>query len=303
MYCLSCNSKNIKHYAFAKDIEYFSTEKIFEYYQCELCKTLSINQIPSNMLSVIYPKNYYSFLPQRAGFLLKVKIFLDGLLFKKISKNFKKNKLSALDVGGGAGWMLDVLKKSDSRFHETQIVDIDESAKKIAEAKGHSYFCGKFENFYSEKKYDLILMLNLIEHVENPSEILEKCYECLETNGLILIKTPNIDSLDAKIFRHKNWGGFHCPRHWVLFSMDSFKLLAERTGFEILMFKYTQGSPFWAWSVFALIQKAGLVHADAKRPSYTHPLIPFLTIIFAGFDFLRMPFTKTSQMFFVLKKK
>jgi SAM-dependent methyltransferase len=302
MICLSCGSTKLENFSKATDVEYFTTDDIFNYNRCLSCDTLSIDPIPSDQLSLIYPKNYYSFQTQKAGFLLKVKIYLDGLLFKKILSQLKENTINALDIGGGAGWMLDVLMSCDPRISKRQVVDIDAQAKSLAEQKGHSYFCGKFEDFKYVEKFNLILMLNLIEHVENPKEILKKAYDCLEKDGFVLIKTPNFKSLDANLFRHNNWGGYHCPRHWVLFSMDSFESLAKSIGFSIDKKSYTQGSPFWAWSTLHLLQRGGLVTVSADKPAFQHSLIPFLMLFFAVFDFLRMPFFKTSQMIFVLKK-
>ena len=34
------------------------------------------------------------------------------------------------------------------------------------------------------------------------------------------MKTPNVEGLDAKLLRHRNWGGYHAPRHWVLFTPE-----------------------------------------------------------------------------------
>ena len=51
------------------------------------------------------------------------------------------------------------------------------------------------------KKYNLILLLNLIEHIADPTATLKKLTEYLEPGGIILIKTPNIDSLDFRIFK------------------------------------------------------------------------------------------------------
>src|SRR5439155_27337673 len=107
--------------------------------------------------------------------------------------------------------------------------------------------------------------------------------------------------LDARWFRHRNWGGFHCPRHWVLFDKESFLAVASKAGLVPHHFKYTQGAPFWAISLMAALHKRGWVQINATRPSFMHPLYRLFLILFAGFDFLRSPFAKTSQMFCVLR--
>ena len=117
---------------------------------------------------------------------------------------------------------------------------------------------------------------------------------------MVLIKTPNIDSLDYRWFQHRNWGGFHCPRHWVLFQRESFLSLATKAGLSVSRFAYTQGAPFWAVSVLAALQERQLIRLGANRPAYQHPLYRVLTLLFAAFDFLRRPLAKTSQMFVIL---
>lgn len=302
MKCLACGSIETSFYTRAKDVEYFTSDRQFSYFVCKECGSLSIDPVPIEQLSIIYPKNYYSFSPQKMGLLLRVKTFLDQLFFKKFLSLLKRKELKVLDVGGGEGWMLDVVKNTDSRVVHTQVVDIDDRAQALAQAKGHKYFCGRFEEFPVDQKYDLILMLNLIEHVSNPRAILEKAFQAMSEGGFLLIKTPNIESLDARLFKDLNWGGYHCPRHWVLFSMISLEKLAVSVGFHVEIKKYTQGSPFWTWSVLHWLHSKNLIKMSAEKPAFQHPLNPFLSLIFAAIDFLRVPFFKTSQMFLVLKR-
>ena len=51
-----------------------------------------------------------------------------------------------------------------------------------------------FEEFNSDKKYDLILMMHILEHVEDPDYILKKYSKFLEKNGKIIIIVPNANS-------------------------------------------------------------------------------------------------------------
>jgi hypothetical protein len=146
------------------------------------------------------------------------------------------------------------------------------------------------------------LALNLIEHVANPLDVVSNLRECLTPEGMVLIKTPNVDSLDARLFRHRNWGGFHCPRHWVLFDKQSFLSLICRAGLVPLQFKYTQGAPFWSVSVVAMLEKRKWIRLDGAHPTYLHPLYKLLVILFAGFDLLRAPFARPSQMFWILRR-
>ena len=146
-------------------------------------------------------------------------------------------------------------------------------------------------------------MLNLIEHVSDPAAVLRKARDLLSPTGRIVIKTPNFDALDARLFRHASWGGYHAPRHFVLFNRESLQRVVDDTDLSVLDFSYTQGAPFWSVSVLDALRKRGLVRVDASRPAVYHPLFPILQAAFAAFDMIRSPFAKLSQMQIVLGRR
>ncbi|MEQ1676364.1 MAG: class I SAM-dependent methyltransferase [Chitinophagaceae bacterium] len=287
----------------AKDYEYFSVPGEFSYYGCNDCGAIFIHPVPVSLLKKIYPPNYYSFVNKRKNIVVRLKEWLDKRYFKKILKRLPGKELSVLDVGGGTGWMLDVLKNTDSRILFTQSVDIDSAAKNVAEENGHAYFEGTIEDFVTTKKFDLILLLNLIEHVADPLAVLQKAETVLSPGGVIVIKTPNTDSLDARIYKRSYWGGLHCPRHWVIFSEKSFRHLLLSTGLKIKKLNYTQGAPFWAFSIIASLYRKKMVRISANRPIIFHWLFAPISAGFAIFDFIRRPFAKTSQLFIILHKE
>lgn len=302
--CLCCGERGTSSFwAKATDLEYHTTSEPFDFLLCGSCGSIFIHPVPVDRLSEIYPPNYYSYSQSRNSLIHHIKTELDKRYFQQLLKTVPGKMLNALDIGGGAGWELNILKQADSRISFTQIVDLDPDAEKFAVKNSHQYFCGKIENFSSAHTFDVILMLNLIEHVANPLAILEQVRTLLSADGIIIIKTPNIDSLDARLFRHRNWGGYHCPRHWVLFTKESLSGLIHRAGLHVIETKYTQGAPFWTISVLSWLEGMGLVSITRSRPVVYHPLFPFLSAFFAGFDFVRGIFSKNSQMFFVLGRR
>lgn len=301
--CPICQHRNIKLWCTAKDFEYSSSDKQYTYLRCEYCKTIFIDSIPEEELHQIYPVNYYSFLPSKKNLVTKIKECLDKRLLKKVLRTFTCTELKVLDIGGGTGWICDLVKSIDSRIIATQIIDIGDSAKKIAEAKGHRYFKGILEDFETTDKFDLILMVNLIEHVQNPVFVLEKAASLLSPGGKILIKTPNTNSLDCKLFKKTYWGGLHAPRHWVIFSEKSFRMTLQKLNLNVCSFKYTQGGAFWAFSLLFLLSRVGVIKLDSKRPLVYHSLFPLFAGIAAAFDFVRKPFSSLSQMFFIVENQ
>ena len=295
--CPVCTRPCVARYATARDIEYFTSPDDFTFYRCTDCDVLFLDPMPLDRLAEIYPKNYYSF---DAGgdrsIAQRIKQLLDRRAFRALTSAISGPSLAALDVGGGSGWLLNDLRRADPRVERTAVVDLDPHAEEIARRNGHAYHLTTFEQFETGERFDIILMLNFIEHVADPVRVLRRARELLRPGGRLWIKTPNFDALDARLFRHRSWGGYHAPRHFVLFTKSSLMRHCEAAGFTVAHCSYTQGAPFWTVSLINELRVLGLCSVSAERPSIEHPLAPALHVAFAAFDFLRKPFSKTSQI-------
>lgn len=296
--CINCRSTSHESWANVRDIEYNTSTEVFNYRHCKDCDCLFISDPPVDRLSEIYPDNYYSYDENSMTLLSRIKEHLDNRTFRKLCNGLGEGPLSALDIGGGTGSALTALRKNDDRFNYSAVVDLDERAEKIAKQKGHEYFRGRFEDQSFERRFDLILLLNLIEHVAEPAVLLDTAERVLNQRGRILIKTPNWRSLDHDLFRHRNWAGFHCPRHWCLWTKDSFESLVSNSGLAVDKMWYTQGAPFWAASILGLSSFS----KSRQKPLVSHMLFPPLAGLFASVDMVRGILQPLSQMYFILRK-
>ena len=301
--CLACGARASTVWATARDEEYHTGPESYTFRRCDACDVLFIDPVPRDELTRIYPPTYYSVSDGSSSAVYRLKAWLDRRLFRSLVRRLGGPELRVLDVGGGAGWELSLIKSIEPRVKLTMVVDIAAGAADAARAAGHEYFCGRVEDFVSEERFDLVLMLNVIEHVDDPHAVLGKIRGLLSLQGVVLVKTPNYESLDARLFRHANWGGYHCPRHWVLFNRESFVALADRAGLSVQRFQYTQGAPFWATSLLIGLARHKLIAITTDRPLHTHSLYSLLVPLFAAFDFARRPFAKLSQMFVVLERR
>jgi 2-polyprenyl-3-methyl-5-hydroxy-6-metoxy-1,4-benzoquinol methylase len=295
--CPICGQTDSTSWAIAHDVEYRTSDDQFDYRRCHQCGVIFLHPIPLARMAEIYPTNYYAYSGGKQSIVHRVKDRVDSRMFRRTLRELPGKRLNVLDVGGGDGWLLTMIRSLDRRVMMTQVVDIDKAAEATARQHGHEYFCGLIEEFESDTRFDLILMLNIIEHVADPGAVLARLRTMMTPDGLILLKTPNTDSLDARLFRHRDWGGYHCPRHWVLFDGETITRVARTAGLRVRRLTYTQGAPFWTVSVLADLARRGAATITSERPAVRHPLFPVLSVAFAAFDLARSKCgARTSQM-------
>lgn len=306
MNCPLCESNKLRFLSDVKDVEYWTSDDIFSYYECLSCQLIFLKDPPTDRLNEIYPDTYYSneFEIQSRFSIIrvleKVKFFLDKKFFRKALSSLEdRNNLSCLDIGGGSGWMLDVLRSADNRVRHTSIIDLNPNSREIAERNGHVFYCQNIESVKFRNQFDVVLMFNLIEHIAVPKRALEAIYGAMLPGALAIIKTPNTRSLNRKIFEAKYWGGFHAPRHWMLFNEKNFRMICEEAGFIVQKLSYTQGAPQWAASLLGTY----FPNEEKKLIMNKTLLFPFLMLLFAIFDFVLLPLRRTDQIFVELRKK
>ena len=104
------------------------------------------------------------------------------------------DKIRILDIGCGGGLLSEPMARLGA-----EVVGIDASERNINIAKLHAkknnlpieYFCASPENFNTQNKFDVILNMEIIEHVENVDNFLKSSANLLKKNGIMFIATLN----------------------------------------------------------------------------------------------------------------
>ena len=124
-----------------------------------------------------------------------------GYIKNSIIKHFKLKhstnplkKINILDIGCGGGLLSEPMYKLGAN-----VVGIDASKKNIEIAKFHAkknnlrinYICSSPEILRTKKKFDVILNMEIIEHVEDIDFFIKKSSELLKKNGLMFVATLN----------------------------------------------------------------------------------------------------------------
>jgi 2-polyprenyl-3-methyl-5-hydroxy-6-metoxy-1,4-benzoquinol methylase len=136
---------------------------------------------------------------------------------------------SLLDFGCGNGAFVAIAK--DAGWNAVGM-EIDPAAVRVAKNKGLEVVQGGIEAMATlDRKFDVITMSHVIEHVHDPARLLRLCYRCLKPGGFVWIETPNYNSQGHGIYG-RNWRGLESPRHLVLFTCHSLLRLLKDVGFH-----------------------------------------------------------------------
>jgi SAM-dependent methyltransferase len=298
--CLICGEPTAKRWTSAVDVEYETTADRFDYWLCERCDCLIIDPVPRERLGEIYPSDYYSFaagedaLTPDRSLVARAKMALDRRTFRRVLALAGTDAPNVLDVGGGTGEISAALIAAAGEEARGTVVDFDPESTAVAKRRGLDVATSRFEEFETDERFDVILMLNLVEHVDDPIATMRQAAELLAPGGVVWIQTPNFRALDARIYRRRNWAGLHCPRHWVIFSQDGLGRALARSGLAPVSLKPTQAGAFWAASLLGVLR-----HREPGRqgrPLVRDPLFLPLAAAGAGFDIATSPLRPASQV-------
>ena len=259
MPCPHCGARDDDPLWTGREHEYeTTTDEPFAFVRCRACGLVRLNPRPDvSELGRIYPPDYYAYNLVSAdgsapsGFTDRLKMRMYQRRFEAlVAHHGGAGSLRVLDVGCGDGRLLDwyAAGLAGARI-ETHGIEMDESAAAVARGRGHRVVTGRFEvdRELETGSFDLILAFHVIEHVADPEAFARRAAELLAPGGLLVITTPNWDSVDARRFRG-HWGGNHFPRHWTLYDERTLGELAGGIGLELERVEYQPNPIFWVWT-------------------------------------------------------
>jgi len=127
---------------------------------------------------------------------IRIKYIKDNIIYSLKLKSKKRplEKINILDIGCGGGLLSEPMARLGAN-----VTGIDASDKNIKIAKLHAkknklninYFCSSPEKLKTKKKFDVILNMEIIEHVEDINFFIKSCSKLLKKNGLMFVATLN----------------------------------------------------------------------------------------------------------------
>lgn len=107
-------------------------------------------------------------------------------------------RLEALDLACGDGLLTSMLAP-----HFGRVVGVDASSARLVEARARlpnvEFHEGLIETIKLDNNFDVVFMLNVLEHVQDPVLVLRKAADMLMPNGVLIIHVPNSQAVNRKI--------------------------------------------------------------------------------------------------------
>jgi len=142
----------------------------------------------------------------------------------------------ALEVGSGAGWMLRALRKRGWRVvgNERNV----QSSIAALPKEGLPVFVGGLNAIRSNAQFDLIVLFQVLEHLENPLTVLRHCARLLAPQGVLVVAVPNLNSWQARLCG-PFWFHLDVPRHLFHFTPASLSQTLEAAGLRVMRIGYS----------------------------------------------------------------
>lgn len=168
---------------------------------------------------------------------------LFDFIHKQIARQRSGETLKVFDAGCGRGELLKYLKKKNP---ELELYGIDFAKN---DYPGIRFIQGDFFTSRFDIKFDVIINVTVIEHLNNPHEFIKKAGELLLPGGILITVTDNDDSLMYGIARlAKKMGApatydrLYSTHHLQCFSRHSLKTIMDTNGLEPLV-HYNRNHP------------------------------------------------------------
>jgi 2-polyprenyl-3-methyl-5-hydroxy-6-metoxy-1,4-benzoquinol methylase len=185
---------------------------------------------------------------------------------------------SLLDVGCATGSFLSLAQANGWQCRGVEVSAF--AAARARERTGCEVFCGRLEDApFGSGAFDVITMWDLLEHLPEPLQGLETARRLLKPSGLLLVNTPNENSLLRQVarFLYRGSGGFittpvnrlYHRYHLHYFAAETLGVLFRRAGFELVEMSTKQIpvsrgriSPATKMAMKALSLAERLLHAE-----------------------------------------
>lgn len=137
-----------------------------------------------------------------------------------------------LDAGCGMGFFLE--EAMAMGYEGFGIERAEEVRPQLRPDIASRVWFGDFLSWRGDEFFDIVVLLDSLEHFPQCGEAFRKAVSLLKPGGLLVINTPNPDSLWARLMG-RFWTHWHTPDHYCFLSPATLRWLAAQSGLSVLM--------------------------------------------------------------------
>ena len=150
-------------------------------------------------------------------------------ILQSLNNLWTSNSSYLLDVGCATGILLYEAQKIGWIVAG---IEATQTYFEFCKSKGLNITLGFFPEDMPKQKYDVITLLDVLEHMPDPLNFLSKTKNYLNPGGMLVVQVPNLNSLLVEIEGKEN--NNFCYGHWSFFTYKSLNMIMERNGFQLL---------------------------------------------------------------------
>jgi SAM-dependent methyltransferase len=304
--CDHCGHAATETYATGRDYELRTCRNEWRFVRCTGCGLVRLDPRPVvEALGTIYPPTYYAYQYERIPWIARTaKAMLDRRKLAAIVRGIGRPVRSYADIGCGTGRYLHAMHAAGVPKAQIHGLELDATTVARLQADGFRAYCERVETCtqIADGSLDLATMFHVIEHVDSPARVIARVARWLAPGGVLALETPNLDSLDARLFRDRWWGGYHIPRHWTLFTPETLQATLSAQGLEPFAVRYQTGHSFWMYSLHHALR-----YGARARPGLARHFDPLRNVLplaaFTAFDLVRAAAGARTSAMLVLARR
>ena len=135
---------------------------------------------------------------------------------------------SVLDVGGGSGYLLQQLGANPA-LSRCGIELNEDRAKMARNISGCVIHQVPIEQFTSDEKFDVIIMMNVLSHIHSHDDLFNSLRSLLSDNGKLILKVGEF-SKEPKRTDVRDW---EIPDHLHFLGHNTINYICDKYGFRI----------------------------------------------------------------------
>ena len=253
----------------------------FNYVHCPRCSMIRMDPLPDEaQLASWYPSDYPCHRKSGNPLARYVQNWLRRKDARRITRSAGRTG-TVLEIGCGIGQFLSILREFG-----WNVVGLEPNPGAIQvgqEVFGVDIRQGTLRpGLFEPAQFDCVVLQHVLEHVPDPTSLLQEIGRLLRPEGLLFLAIPNYDSWDRRVFM-RYWYGYDVPRHVFIYSQSNATAFLAGHGFQVLAIRHSPVPNNYAGSVKFFCQRQRALRWAA---GFFHPTNPLTWPIFLPFSVL-----------------